>query len=236
MLPFTVKHYQRCFPGCKIVICDNESTDSSVKLAKELGCEVRTFSTNRQYNEYTQTDMKNTLWKEATTKWVIFCDMDEILLCNAAALEAEEAKGTTVLKTKAYEPLGKSADENLKDIDLTALPTGKRHEAYDKHVCFRKDKLNAINYVLGAHNAKPEGDVKESDGEYFLYHYKYIGLPYLLSRRKQQRGRATKKMRNMGAAAQFDFPDERIQKEFEEAHSKAEPIQTLQEFYKSRGI
>jgi glycosyltransferase involved in cell wall biosynthesis len=51
LLPFFIRHYRERFPNCNIVVYDNESTDNTVKIAKENNCGVITFKTNNQYYE-----------------------------------------------------------------------------------------------------------------------------------------------------------------------------------------
>ena len=71
IIGFTVNYYKRQFPACKITICDNESSDKSVEIAKSLGCDIHTYSTDGAFSETALTNIRNTIWKKTTTKWVI---------------------------------------------------------------------------------------------------------------------------------------------------------------------
>ena len=97
LLPFTVEYYKKQFPSSTIVVCDNESTDSSLSLAKSLGCEVYSFSTGGVFSEEALTKVRNTIWKTAKSEWVLVGDMDELLCLNEKTLKEEGSKGVTIL-------------------------------------------------------------------------------------------------------------------------------------------
>ena len=50
LLPHSINHYRKTFPDVEFYIDDNESTDNSIKIAQELGCNVISFNTNKQSN------------------------------------------------------------------------------------------------------------------------------------------------------------------------------------------
>jgi len=181
IIDFTVNYYKKQFPDCKITICDNESNDSSVEIAKSLGCEIFSYTTGGAYSEEKLLETKNTVWKLATTPWVIVCDMDEILTANQNDIIAEDAKGVTILKTKGYEVYGNSKKADLSNTksNLDSITKGEYSHGFNKLICFNRLKITDINYGAGAHSANPKGIVKYSDKEYFLYHYKKLGYEYL---------------------------------------------------------
>jgi hypothetical protein len=181
LIDFTINYYKRQFPGCKITICDNESTDKSVEIAKNHGCEIYSFAfDNKVIDENKLASIKNTVWKSATTPWIIICDMDEFLTANQNNIIEEDKKGTTILKTKGYQIYGNSQKEDLSDIkdSLDKLTRAEYSDAYSKSICFNKTKITDINFHVGAHNVDPKGDVKYSEKVYLLYHYKRLGYEY----------------------------------------------------------
>lgn len=182
IIDFTIKYYKRQFPDCKITICDNESTDKSVEIAKGLGCEIYSYKTGGAFAEEKLIETRNTVWKSATTPWVIVCDMDEFLTANQNDIKDEQAKGTTILKTKGYEMYGDSKKANLsnkkENNTLDKITTAEYSVGFSKKICFNREKITDINFGAGSHNADPKGDIKYSDKEYLIYHYKKLGNEY----------------------------------------------------------
>ena len=198
LIPHTVAYYKEQFPGVEITIVDNQSTDRSVEIAKELGCTIQTWDTDGKYDDFRLTEMKNTVWKTAKTEWVLVCDMDEYLVASTKDLVKEKGRGTTILKTEAYEAVGESNQENISDIQITNISKGFRLPTYDKSICFRPSKITDINFELGCHTAVPQGEVKYSKKAYLLYHYKFLGIPYRNRQRSVTGRHKSKGMINAG--------------------------------------
>ena len=177
MIPHTVAHYRSRFPSCQITILDNISTDSSVDIARSLGCNVIPFESSGSMNEFVLLNLRNNSWKNADD-WVIVCDMDEWICLTEEQLKKEEEKGTTILKIKGYNMIADSQSEDLSDLDLQALSRGMFNPYECKNLCFDARKIKKMNYSLGAHHCLPEGPVKFSESEYILKHMDELGFPY----------------------------------------------------------
>ena len=234
IIEFTVKYYQRQFPGCKITICDNISSDDSVKIAKRLGCEIHSYDTDGAFDEVKLMELRNSVWKTAATPWVIVCDMDELLTANRDDIAKEEASGTTILKTKGYEIYGKSAKNDLSNIknSLDKITDGEYSYGYSKSICFNKNKITDINFGAGSHNADPKGEVKYSEKEYFLYHYKKLGLNYLRYAHSRSHSRAKRsKEKGVFVATHYTNNNSKIQQEFDRTNKPIEVIPALETFY-----
>jgi len=201
VIEFIINAYRGLFPNCKVIIYDNESTDSSVQKANALNCEVRSFSTGGKLDEPKMTEMRNTVWKDATTPWIIICDMDEVVAVNQSDLMEEDKRGTTILKTSGYEMYGKSEKEDLSNIKINAITSGEKSVGFSKTLCFRKDKIENINFSVGAHESEPVAkagsEVKFSEKIYKLYHFKKLGKSYYHSTQKRIAPRSVN-MRKIG--------------------------------------
>lgn len=226
LLPFTVNHYKKQFSSSRIVVCDNESTDNSVQIAKSLGCEIYSFSTGGQFSEEALTKVRNTIWKSAQTDWVILADMDEILCITEKQVRAEQAKGVTVIRSEAYDMIGESKTPRANNIDISSIAKGTRLKSYDKLLCFNRTQIQEMNYSLGSHESNPTGTVKLSEKPYRLYHFKYLGEQYYMGLAKGYKQRRAK-------AGQFqelfieDLTDEKIAAKYKEKLANAAPVAPL---------
>ena len=169
LIQFMINHYRQRFPGCRIVVYDNLSTDNTVKIALANGCQVIPYDTNDQLQDRRLTDIKNNCWKNATTDWVLVCDVDELLDINEAELKQEEVAGVNMIRTDCYDMI------NLADnFDIAGMKYGVKSPLTGKSLLFNKKSISQINYEPGAHECHPVGTVIYSQKMYKLYHYTSI--------------------------------------------------------------
>lgn len=179
LMQFMIDHYRTRFPGCRIVIYDNMSTDETVKIALANGCEVISFDTNNQLSDRHHMNIKNSCWKKAKTDWVLMCDLDELLDINEKQLKEEENFGTSIIKPEAYNMI------NMKNnLDIANIKYGVRDPNYDKCCLFNKKFIDEINYGAGCHKCNPVGTIKYSNNTYKLLHYKLINETYTIEKLK----------------------------------------------------
>ena len=162
LIPHVVKHYKKYMPSCKITIYDNESTDNSVELAKSLGCSVVSWSSENINNESIKMNMKDNVWKDIKSGWVIMADMDEFLCVTEAELLEEMNNGTTILNIDGYDMIGETKTLDLSDIDLQEIKKCVYNKWETKKLCFLRDKITDMHYAPGAHDCWPQGTVKYS--------------------------------------------------------------------------
>jgi len=214
LLPYFVRHYRSCFPDCDVTIFDNESTDDTASVSRNLGCEVIPIVSEGLVDRILL-DTKNERWKNSQADWVVVCDTDEFLQINQAGLERLDNCGATILRTKGFDMVG--ADGNPEKI------TDKYPNIwYSKSVCFKRTDIESINYLPGAHDCRPIGRIQWSPLAYELFHYKFLSVDLTIERTKLRCDRMSEENRQKDIARHyFEFNEGKIRQEFAQAWRKA---------------
>lgn len=217
LVQFMIDHYRTRFPGCKIVVNDNLSTDNTAKIARDNNCEVVFTDTKGQHRESHLLNVKNNSWKSANTDWVLTCDLDELLEINLEDLNEEERLGTTIIKTEGYDMV---AMDN--ELNIPGIKYGVRDEGEDKSVLFNKKFIKEINFDIGAHNCNPVGTAQYSNKVYKLFNYCYINYDVTVKRYKTfwERKRKSPEDMILGLVNNSESPEE-IRKLYWDARRKA---------------
>jgi len=197
LLPHTVNHYKKYLPSCKITIYDNESTDNSVEIAKNLGCNVFSFSSNNIHDEDLQIELRNSIWKNCNSGWIIVADMDEFLCVTETELMKEMKLGTTILQIHGYDMIGESETIDLTDIDLQKINKYIKNHLEGKNLCFLREKIIDMNYGAGSHTCEPSGNLVYSSKVYINKHMSTLGLNFLINKQIKRYER-NEKMRLKG--------------------------------------
>jgi glycosyltransferase involved in cell wall biosynthesis len=209
MLPKLVKWYRKRLPNIRIVVHDNESTDRTLEIARDLGCEVIPFGTKGRLRNKTLMDLKNSSWKGSKADFVIVADVDEFIDVSEDFLARTDA---TVIRGVGINMIGNS--QEIEKISLGVLSSN-----YDKMLCFKPAAIRAMNYKPGAHSAQPEGEVKL--GHAPLYHYKWISPEYVIMRTKLVQPRRSQQDKRLGWGVHYEMTEETIRKIHSQALAKA---------------
>lgn len=215
ILPKFIDHYRSCFPDCKIIIYDNESTDKSIQIGQEKKCEVITYKTNNKLCDKTYLDIKNNCWKESETDWNIVCDCDELLFINEKQLLNEELNGVMIVK-----PIGYSLMNNTQTFDLNKLNMGFRDVLFDKCVLFNKKYIKEINFSPGCHSCNPQTvsdfPIKYNTNDFKLVHFKYLSPEYTINRYKMFGERLSENNKKYRWGIHYQFTSQSIKKWYDE--------------------
>ena len=190
LIPHTVNHYKKYLPSCKITIYDNESTDNSVNIAKELGCSIISWNSNNKIDDFKYKDIKNNCWKTIENGWIIMADMDEYLCVTEKELQTEMNLGVSILNIKGYNMIGESLTTDLCDIDLQTIQKYNYFSQQNKKLCFLREKINEMNYECGAHTCSPVGIINYSSTIYIKKHMSILGLNFTIHKYVERDKRA----------------------------------------------
>ena len=213
LLPHTVNHYKKYLPHCKITIYDNESTDNSVEIAKNLGCNVISYSSNNIMDSTVQTKLRNSIWKKCDSGWIIMADMDEFLCVTEMELMKEMEVGTSILNITGYDMIGESETLDLTDIDLQKINKYVNHTWESKNLCFLREKIIDMNYGPGCHSCSPTGKVVYSSNVYINKHMNMLGLDFLINKNIKRYERTAKNI-SEGLSVHYTNDIEKIKQQY----------------------
>jgi glycosyltransferase involved in cell wall biosynthesis len=196
MLPHFLNHYSSV--ADRIVVYDNQSTDSSVTLAQSRSnVEVRSFDTNGKFSELTLTFIRENCWKNDDADYVIVCDVDEFLFCDNTDLRQFLSLRSDY---SVFQPLGFEMVADKFPSDYTRsihdqVQGGVYSRGYSKMVLFDPRRISAMNFSPGSHYARPMGSEvniyradrrsgKSGGYDLKLLHYKNLGFEYRESRHR----------------------------------------------------
>jgi hypothetical protein len=216
LLPHTVSHYKKYLPNCKITIYDNESTDNSVEIAKNLGCSVFSYSSNNIIDDGLYVKLKNSVWKGCNSGWVIMADMDEFLCVTEDELMKEMELGTTMLRIIGYDMIGESETIDLTDIDLQKINKYIVNHNESKNLCLLREAIIDMNYDVGAHICNPTGNVVYSYNVYINKHMSKLGLNFLINKLTKRYERS-EKMRSYGLCRHYTNDIDKIKEDYKKS-------------------
>lgn len=219
LIQFMIDHYRTRFPGCRIIVYDNISTDNTVKIALANDCEVVPYDTNGQIQDSRYIKIKNNCWKDAKTDWVLVCDLDELVDINEAELKKEESLGKSIVISEGYCMI------NMKDnLDIAGMKYGVREFVYDKTHLFNKKLISEINYTVGSHGCNPVGAIVYSKRAYKLYHYMFINEGVTVEKFRTYASRLSPENLQHGWGNHYLFPPEQIHEAYVENRHLAKKV------------
>jgi len=216
LLPHFIKHYRANFPGCRIIIYDNYSTDATRTIALNADCEVILYDTNNQLDDMKYLEIKNHCWQNQNDTWAIVCDCDELFDLNAELLLWEAKQGATIIRSQGFDMVNMAENNDVHNITHAVA-----NDRYSKMYCFNTKQIKEMNYAPGCHDCSPVGKVVESKNKYACYHYRYINVNFLARRYVQNRSRMCDNNRRKGMGSQYFQGEQQIRSEFESLRKTA---------------
>ncbi len=181
-----INWYRNKLPNASITIIDNESTDNTTNIAKLNGCNVLTYNTNGFMDEMTLMSLRNNIWRNSNSEWIIIVDSDELVDIDHEIINEAD---WNVAKCLGYEMFGEGEPIN-------ELIYGCPSDGYSKSAVFNKNEIENMNFGAGSHTENPTPkqnfSVKFSKNRPKLYHTKWrswsngIERAHILAKRRSQ--------------------------------------------------
>ena len=229
MLPFTIAHYKRMFPGkypgnddIRIVVHDNYSTDDTVAIAEQEGCIVIPFKTDGM-NDTIQSQIKSRAAMESTAEWVLCIDADELCMINAWDLAALTEKGINAVQFEGW-----NIYDKVKSPWDIQIPRGIQDGGYSKPVLLKTGVFSNVTFAPGAHAVvaapQPGKKILWSKNEYKLLHYKHWSCDYNVNRSAELGARQSEDNKKKRHSFHFGFSKVMHESFFDTNFAKREVI------------
>lgn len=226
MLPFFFRHYDPFVD--RYVIYDDGSTDRTRDiLAAHRRVEVRRFvHTTPESYVLSALTLHDNVWKESRGRadWVILTAVDEHLYHPAGLgryLRVAGCRGITAVPALAFQMVANAFPSSRECLARTRRQ-GVPLDHYNKLSIFNPDAVRETRYAVGRHTAAPEGDLRYPKRDrVLLFHYKYLGIEYLLSRYALLRGGLGATDRQHQFGFQYDLPRDELEEEFSRLRAAA---------------
>lgn len=219
MLAHFVRHYRSRFPSCEIHVFDHASSDMTASLAHNMGCLVHEYGAPHEVHDGRLAQWKNSVWKSATTPWVVVCDADELLNITEDQLRSEVGFGATIVRTEGYNLVSDYDGQPVEKVSK-----GVRAPLYDKAILFSRERIADINYDLGAHHCAPTGSVVWTGTRYPLWHMSLLDEKASLQKRKYTAARMSDYNKQRALSTQYTSGDDAVRLAYRHARANARQV------------
>ena len=214
IMPHFMRHYRKFCE--KITVYDNESTDQTADIVRQMGGEVKSWSSNNQINDLMYLEIKQNAYKESRGKadWVIVCDSDEFLYHPnfLGKLYEYKSSGINFPKIEGYEMIPDCKINSGDDLP-SVYKQGVRFANLDKRAIFNP-KLD-INYTIGCHGSNiPVDAIESTNSEIKMLQYKMLNLDYFINRHQLLGSRLSEVNRKNNWGLHYMWTPERMKEEY----------------------
>ncbi len=214
VLPFFLDHYSKF--ATRVIIYDNESTDNTVKIAKEhpLVKEVYSVKTGDSLDDSMYVKIKNSCWKGDTSDYVMLVDTDELIYHEDGIVNYIKSNEHPVYRCDGYNMISENFPKGGESI-TSQIKSGVFDRFYCKPVIFNPNIIKKTDFELGIHNGRFYGETSElipNESELKMLHYKNLGFKYREDRHKMFSKRMSEFNQRTGAGIHYTW-DTKTQKE-----------------------
>jgi len=226
MLPFFLDHYSKF--ASKIVIYDNESTDNTVKIAKEhpLVKDIYSVKTGDSLDDSMYVKIKNSCWKEDASDYVMLVDTDELIYHEDDIVKYLDNTNYPVYRPTGYNMISEEFPKN--NISVTEqIKRGVYDKFYCKPVIFNPNLIKKTEFELGIHNGRfydETGNINPAESELKMLHYKNLGFKYRVDRHKMFAKRMSDFNQRTGAGIHYTWDVKTQKDEFDDILARSTKI------------
>lgn len=182
LIPYFMRHYKQF---ADVYFYESNSHDGSRKIAQRLGAKVIDFPTGNEIDENMFLDMKNNCWKDSKADWVIVGDTDEFVY-HPQLVKGLEHTNYTIFHPKEWRMYSKTFPTTGKQIYEEVVYGRPGAPNMNKMNLFRPSEIKEMNYGVGCHTAKPEGNVQLCpDTKIITLHMHHLSKEYRIEKNKQ---------------------------------------------------
>jgi glycosyltransferase involved in cell wall biosynthesis len=203
MLPYYLKHYENIVD--KMVILDGGSTDKSIQILKAHPKVELIIDKKEKQDEYYLMKFRDEYYQKYKNiaDFAIIGDIDEFLIVNREMLQKYKNEGVTIPKVVGYQMVSYDFPVDKEEQIYSQINTGFADPKWmNKNAIFDPQTVK-INYEMGCHKCNPVGQIKYSQNELKLLHYKCVGYEYLVEKSKKSANRLDDKCKQQGLAFQY---------------------------------
>ena len=191
ILPFILDYWQRAEVD-KLVVYDNHSDDRTLNILKSHSwIEIRDYESGGHANDFIYRDIKNNCWKGSDADWVFVGDTDEVPYapCGVRHYLGHKAGDAAIIQPCFFNLLSwrlPPSNYGYLAAPLLHQTAGVRvvKDGPNKVNLFRPDRVQEMNYSLGAHKCEPVGAQISYREDIAWLHCKQLGVEYLLERNR----------------------------------------------------
>lgn len=225
MLDFFFRHYDQYVNH--YIFYDDGSTDRTLDILRsKKNVEIRKFPRSHEFSYvYSAQNLHNDMWKECkeTSDWVIITPVDEFLYHKNMKTYLKESlnKGISCIPAMGYKMISQKFPHPSDNL-IDKIKTGARCNMMDKISILNPKKLKEINYEVGRHRAKPEGDIiYPKQTELLNLHFKYLSFDYIKKRYQELNNKLGIDDKKNKLGYHYGFSESELRRIFQELENES---------------
>lgn len=204
IMDYFMKHYSRF---SQVILMEGHSTDRTVQIAKSYGAIHMEVDSNNEVNDDIWTNLKNNCWKNSKADWVIICDADEFVVHPDLPGYLEQTKSTIFLP-RLFNMFSENFPTTKGQI-YDEVQFGREGGA--KMNVFKPSEIREINYSVGCHHARPEGNViLDINSPIMTLHMRHLSRQYVIDKNRYLHARLSETNKKHGWGYHLAAPPEEV--------------------------